>query len=32
MSFRDRFRKGVFSNVFLHARLEQRYADGAGGT
>ena len=22
MSFRDRFRKGVFTNVFLHARLE----------
>src|SRR3954462_3407927 len=27
MSFRDRFRKGVFTNVFLHARLEGRYAD-----
>jgi len=27
MSFRDRFRKGVFTNVFLHARLEKRYAD-----
>ena len=27
MSFRDRFRKGVFTNVFLHARLEERYAD-----
>jgi hypothetical protein len=27
MSFRDRFRKGVFTNVFLHARLERRYAD-----
>jgi SAM-dependent methyltransferase len=27
MSFRDRFRKGVFTNVFLHARLEARYAD-----
>ncbi len=27
MSFRDRFRKGMFTNVFLHARLEKRYAD-----
>jgi SAM-dependent methyltransferase len=27
LSFRDRFRKGVFTNVFLHAKLEQRYAD-----
>jgi SAM-dependent methyltransferase len=27
MSFRDRFRKGVFVNVFLHAKLEARYAD-----
>ncbi len=27
MSFRDRFRKGVFTNVFLHAKLEARYAD-----
>src|SRR5215216_5010547 len=27
MSFRDRFRRGVFTNVFLHARLEKRYAD-----
>jgi SAM-dependent methyltransferase len=27
LSFRDRFRKGVFTNVFLHARLEARYAD-----
>jgi hypothetical protein len=27
MSFRDRFRKGVFTNVFLHAKLEERYAD-----
>ncbi len=27
MSFRDRFRKGMFTNVFLHARLEARYAD-----
>jgi hypothetical protein len=26
MSFRDRFRKGAFTNVFLHARLDQRYA------
>ena len=27
MSFRDRFRKGMFTNVFLHAKLEARYAD-----
>ncbi len=27
LSFRDRFRRGVFTNVFLHARLEKRYAD-----
>ena len=27
MSFRDRFRKGVFTNVILHAKLEERYAD-----
>ena len=27
MSFRDRFRRGVFTNVFLHAKLEARYAD-----
>jgi SAM-dependent methyltransferase len=27
LSFRDRFRKGLFANVFLHARLEARYAD-----
>jgi hypothetical protein len=27
MSFRDRFRRGTFTHVFLHARLEQRYAD-----
>jgi hypothetical protein len=26
MSFRDRFRKGTFTNVFLHAKLEQRYS------
>jgi hypothetical protein len=30
MSFRDRFRKGLFTNVFLHAKLEQRYADRGG--
>ena len=30
MSFRDRFRKGMFTNVFLHARLEKRYADRPG--
>jgi SAM-dependent methyltransferase len=27
LSFRDRFRRGVFTNVFLHTRLEARYAD-----
>jgi SAM-dependent methyltransferase len=27
LSFRDRFRRGLFSNVFLHAKLEERYAD-----
>jgi hypothetical protein len=27
LSFRDRFRRGVFTNVFLHAKLEERYAD-----
>jgi len=27
LSFRDGFRRGVFTNVFLHARLEKRYAD-----
>jgi SAM-dependent methyltransferase len=27
LSFRDRFRRGIFTNVFLHARLEARYAD-----
>ena len=26
MNFRDRFRKGVFTNVILHAKLEERYA------
>jgi SAM-dependent methyltransferase len=30
LSLRDRFRRGLFSNVFLHARLERRYADRAG--
>jgi SAM-dependent methyltransferase len=29
MSFRDRFRRGMFTHVFLHARLEERYADRA---
>jgi SAM-dependent methyltransferase len=29
MSFRDRFRRGMTTNVFLHARLERRYADRA---
>jgi hypothetical protein len=27
LSFRDRFRRGLFTNVFLHAQLERRYAD-----
>jgi hypothetical protein len=27
LSARDRFRRGLFTNVFLHARLEKRYAD-----
>jgi hypothetical protein len=26
MSFRDQFRRGLLTNVFLHARLEQRDA------
>ncbi len=26
MNFRDRFRRGVFTNVILHAKLEERYA------
>ena len=26
LSFRDRFRRGVMTSVFLHARLERRYA------
>src|SRR3954451_22155982 len=30
MSFRDRFRRGMFTNVFLHARLEAKYADRPG--
>ena len=30
MSLRDRFRRGVFKHVALHARLEARYADRAG--
>jgi SAM-dependent methyltransferase len=30
MSFRDRFRRGIFTNVFLHAKLEARYADRPG--
>jgi SAM-dependent methyltransferase len=30
MSFRDRFRKGVFTHVFLHARLERKHAERAG--
>ena len=29
MSFRDRFRRGMTTHVFLHARLEERYADRA---
>jgi SAM-dependent methyltransferase len=27
LGFRDRLRRGVFTNVVLHARLESRYAD-----
>jgi hypothetical protein len=27
LSFRNRFHRGLFTNVFLHARLEKRYAD-----
>ena len=27
ISFRDRFRRGVLTNVVLHAKLENRYAD-----
>ena len=27
VSFRDRFRKGFYLNVFLHAKLEKRHAD-----
>jgi hypothetical protein len=30
-SLRDHFRRGVFSHVHLHARLEQRHAARAGG-
>ncbi|MDQ4049645.1 MAG: methyltransferase [Actinomycetota bacterium] len=29
-STRDRFRRGLFSNVFLHARLERSYGDRGG--
>jgi SAM-dependent methyltransferase len=29
-SMRDRFRRGWLTNVFLHARLEQRYGDRGG--
>jgi SAM-dependent methyltransferase len=29
LSFRDRFRRGATTHVFLHARLERRYADRA---
>ena len=29
MSFRDRFRRGLTTHVFLHARLERSYADRA---
>jgi hypothetical protein len=29
-SGRDRFRRGWFTNVFLHAKLEQRYGDRGG--
>jgi hypothetical protein len=27
MSFRDRFRRGVLTNVILHARLERKHAE-----
>jgi ribosomal protein L11 methylase PrmA len=30
-SLRDRFRKGVFTHVALHARLERRYEEREGG-
>jgi SAM-dependent methyltransferase len=30
LSSRDRFRRGLTTNVFLHARLERRYADRGG--
>ena len=30
-NFRDRFRRGVLTHVALHARLERRYEDRAGG-
>jgi SAM-dependent methyltransferase len=30
LSFRDRFRRGLFLNVFAHARLEERYAAKGG--
>jgi hypothetical protein len=30
MSARDRFRRGLTTHVFLHARLERRYADRGG--
>jgi hypothetical protein len=30
MSFRDRLRRGLFSHVFLHARLERRHAARGG--
>ncbi len=30
MSFRDRFRRGLFLHVFAHARLERRYASKGG--
>ena len=30
-TFRDRFRRGVLSNVVLHARMERKYEDAEGG-
>ena len=30
-TFRDRFRRGVLTNVVLHARMERRYEDVEGG-
>ncbi len=32
LSLRDRVRRGVFSHVYLHARLQQRFGQSAGDT